>query len=180
MGLSESCPIFPGEPRHRNRRGSPPYQRAMESPWSRYQMDEDLASCLAVEPVFASPLFRMVHWCCRIECDALACERHHPWFVLCLPRSGVSVIRTGGRSLLLDPGCAVLHAPLSSYTTSHPFGCGDRGWNVAILPETLGAAGIGEPGALADRVTSIPGKELARWRLELERWRRDSAGEPAA
>jgi AraC-like DNA-binding protein len=153
----------------------------MESTWSPQQMDEDLAACLAVEPAFTSPLFRMVHWCCRAECDALARERHHPWLVLCLPRSGASVIRTGGRPLLLDPGCAVLHAPLSGYTTAHPFGCGDRGWNVAIFPETLGALGIHEtPSALADRVTAVPGPELMRWRLELERWRRDAAGEPAA
>lgn len=148
----------------------------METPWAMPLVRDEVAACVTIEPVFASPLFLVYHWHCREESAALTGERHHPWFVLGLPRSGASMVQTGGRSLLLDPGSAAFHAPFSTYTTTHPFGCGDCGWNVAIHPDVLRRTGTGEP----VRVVPAPAPELLRWRLALARWRRDPAGEPAA
>jgi AraC family transcriptional regulator len=147
----------------------------MHDSWSdALPVREEVAECVAIDPVFATPLFLVYHWQCKREC---ACERCHPWYVLGLPRSGASLLQMQGREQLMGPGHAILHEPFATYTSSHPFGCGDRGWNIAIRRETLGLEEGDTRGEPLSRVTSVPERDLARWRLAIERWRRE--GEPA-
>jgi AraC-like DNA-binding protein len=148
----------------------------MNDSWSdALPVREEVAECVTIDPVFASPLFLIYHWQCLRECT---CERCHPWYVLGLPRSGASLLRMQGRERLLDPGHATLHEPFATYTSSHPFGCGDRGWNIALRRETLGVEARTKRSEPLSRVSSVPERDLARWRLAIERWLRE--GEPAA
>ena len=135
-------------------------------------VEADFADCVSIEPVFASPLLRVSHWCCRFDGRALRQERYNAWHVLALPRSGASMIHSGGRSKLVAPGSAVLRAPFTLYSSSHPFGCGDCGWNIAIRQDALPATdGASEPPSF--RIGPVPLRDFARWRLELERQRRE-------
>lgn len=151
----------------------------MENLWQNFQpIGRSLADCITLKPQFESPIFFIYHWHCRRDSEALAGERHHPWPVLTLPQAGASFARSHGRSLLLDPGSAMLHEPFAVYATSHPFGCDDCGWNVAIHPEALGR-GMDEGREPLIHMAQLPERTLAWWRLALERWRRGLAGEPA-
>ena len=135
-------------------------------------VEADFADCVSIEPVFASPLVRVSHWCCRFDGRALRQERYNAWHVLALPRSGASMVHSGGRSKLVAPGSVVLRAPFTLYSSSHPFGCGDRGWNIAIRRDALpGTDGASEPERF--RLGPVPVRDFVRWRLELDRQRRE-------
>ncbi len=137
---------------------------------------EGFADCVAIEAVCASPLLRISHWQCRFDSQPLRQERYYPWYVLVVPRSGASVLHSRGRAKLLDPGCAVLHEPFSVYASSHPFGCGDRGWNVAIRQDALFRTDLADPPSC--RVETIPVRAYLRWRLALERQAREPGSGP--
>lgn len=138
---------------------------------------EEVAEGVHLDPVFRTPLFLIYRWQCKRDCP---CERSHQWHVLSLPRGGASVQRARGRERQLDPGQASLHEPFASYVSTHPFGCGDHGWNVALQPEALDLEEGGPPGEPLSRMGPMPVRELARWRLALERWRRGVDEEAAA
>lgn len=144
-----------------------------EPGWGTPQgVEADFADCVSIEPVFASPLVRVSHWCCRFDGLALRQERYNVWHVLALPRSGASMIHAGGRSTLVAPGSAVLRAPFTLYSSSHPFGCGDRGWNLAIRQDALSGTDGGS-GLAPFRLGPVPVRDFVRWRLEVDRQRRE-------
>lgn len=91
-----------------------------------------LGDCVAVDPIHEGPQLRIVHWHCLRDGRALRSERYHEEYVLTLIHAGACRLHSGGRSTVLDASCAVLHGPGVPYRTTHPFGCGDRGTNIAI------------------------------------------------
>lgn len=136
---------------------------------------EEVAKEVLLDPVFRTPLFLIYRWQCKRNCP---CERAHRWNVLCLPRGGASVQRARGRERLLDSSHATLHEPGASYVSTHPYGTGDHGWNVALQPEALDLEEDGRPRDPLSWMAPMPVRALVHWRLHLERWRRGIEGEP--
>jgi AraC-like DNA-binding protein len=94
----------------------------------------DLEGCVSLSRLFRSPLVEIAHWRCLHDGAELSRERHHTWPVLGLTEVGASVVHGPLGSVLIEPASVILHRPFSPYRTSHPFGCGDEGCNVAISP----------------------------------------------
>lgn len=97
----------------------------------------ELGECAEISLVGKSRLVSVYRWHCLVDCAALTRERRPPTYVLTLVRSGAFVLRAGGKETVVDPSSAVLHAPGWAYGARHPFGCGDRGWHVAVRHEAL-------------------------------------------
>lgn len=139
-------------------------------------MREEVAEGVQLDSVFRTSLFLIYRWQCKRDCP---CERAHRWHVLSLPRGGASVQRVRGRERLLDPGHASLHEPGASYVSTHPYGTGDHGWNVALQPEALDLEEGGRSRDPLSWMAPMPVRALTHWRLHLERWRRRIEEEPA-
>ena len=93
-----------------------------------------LEGCVALSPVFRGTRIEVVHWRCLREAGR-AGERFHPWAVLSLTDAGASVVHRPRGRTLVNPATTALHEAGAPYRTSHPFGCGDEGCNVALSPE---------------------------------------------
>lgn len=140
----------------------------------------DHGGCVALEPLFASRLVSIVRWQCLHDTDVLNGERSYNGFVLGLPLAGASVLHTRVRSQIVDPTRAVFHHPQSPYWTSHPFGCGDSGCNIALAPELArgalerhraaqrGARG----GPIPPTMTTVPARRQLSLRLLFDQLRR--------
>lgn len=136
---------------------------------------EEVAEGVQLDSVFRTPLFLIYRWQCKRDCP---CERSHRWHVLSLPRGGASVQRARGRERLLDSGHASLHEPFASYVSTHPYGTGDHGWNVALQPEALDLEEDHKKREPLSWMAPMPVRALVRWRLTLERWRRGIEEDP--
>ncbi|HVR97171.1 MAG TPA: hypothetical protein VMW27_11190, partial [Thermoanaerobaculia bacterium] len=130
---------------------------------------EDLHGCARFDPLFSTSLVSITGWRCLFDGPALAQERSHSWHVLTLVSSGAYVFLSQGCSVLVAPCCATLHVPDLPYNTEHPFGCGDRGWNLAIRKDVLEEV-LAPQGGLpaASSVRPVSGRVLLRLRLLLE------------
>src|SRR4029079_2199836 len=99
-----------------------------------------LDGCARLRPLHRSALLSVDLWRCVQDGDGLRAERAHAAPVLTVLLSGASVLREGGRDVIVEAGTALLaHADLA-YRAAHPFGCGDTGCHVrpsAILLEEL-------------------------------------------
>lgn len=113
----------------------------------------DLGGCVSLDRVHSGPLVRVVHWQCLHDGPELRAERAHHDFVLTMPHHGASRLHVGGWSTVVDPTRAVLHGPGTAYRTTHPYGCGDRGCNVAI-----------ERRAMLEAVAEVDARQAAAWR----------------
>lgn len=145
---------------------------------------ERLAEYADISPIFDSRLVRVSRFHCHHDGAVFAEERCHATHVLTVVRSGAFTVRQGRRSTLLDPSCAVLHAPGVEYSAGHPFGCGDHGWHIGIQGEALRPAvlGAGEEDALGSRTRfgPLPLRELAALHLVLARGGSGAAADPMA
>jgi AraC family transcriptional regulator len=117
-----------------------------------------LDGCVAVSRVYDGARLEVIHWRCLREIAPRHGERSHRWAVLSLTDAGASVVHRSEGRTLVEPATAVLHEAADPYRTTHPFGCGDEGCNVAFSPEV-----VREIGAWPARQAFVP----APARLEL-------------
>lgn len=94
----------------------------------------EVGGCVALRTLFRSPLAVVTSWQCLRDSEWLSRERHHDWPVLGLIESGACVVERDCGKALAESASLVLHEPRVPYRTAHPFGCGDRGVNVAVHP----------------------------------------------
>jgi AraC-like DNA-binding protein len=127
-------------------------------------LDEDtpaiaaLDGCVAVSRVYDGARLEVLHWRCLREIAPRHGERSHRWAVISLTDAGASIVHRSHGRTLVEPATAVLHEAADPYRTTHPFGCGDEGCNVALSPEVMR-----EIGAWPARQAFVP----APARLEL-------------
>ena len=137
-----------------------------------------------LSPIFDSRLVRISRWHCLHDGEVFAEERCHTTHVLTVIRAGTFALRHGRRSRLLDPSCAVLHAPGIGYSATHPLGCGDHGWHVGLEKGALRPAlpdGEEELAMPAEtRVIPLPSRAFAALRLALAPERGKGSPEPMA
>jgi AraC-like DNA-binding protein len=96
-----------------------------------------LDGCVAVSRVYEGARLEVLHWRCLREIAPRHGERSHRWAVLSLTDTGASVVHRSHGRTLVEPATAILHEALDPYRTTHPFGCGDEGCNVALSPEVM-------------------------------------------
>ena len=107
-------------------------ERTHRGPRDALERYGNLNGCVALERLYDGPLVRLMHWKCLHDGPQLRSERYHDDLVLALPHHGSFRIHSAGRSAMVDPNYAVLHAPDTPYRISHPHGCGDRGVHLVV------------------------------------------------
>jgi AraC family transcriptional regulator len=100
-----------------------------------------LDGCVSVSRVFDGARLEVVHWRCLREIPPRRGERAHRWAVLSLTDAGASVVHDAHGRTVVEPASAVLREAGAPYRTTHPFGCGDEGCNVALAPELISEIG---------------------------------------
>lgn len=102
--------------------------------------------CVRAEVVHDGEMVQVAHWECLEDREALRAERTHTHWVVSLLHTGACGIRQGRWEVTGDPTTAIVHRPGTTYRTTHPFGCCDRGWSLAFdreaAEDALGRVGI--------------------------------------
>ncbi|HKB69332.1 MAG TPA: AraC family transcriptional regulator [Thermoanaerobaculia bacterium] len=136
---------------------------------------------VAVDPLFATELFRIGRWRCVVgpsESTAIQAQR---WPMISFTHAGAFVVHSGGRSAVIDPTCTLLINPGAPYRMSRHFGERSHGAYVLVRPDVFadvartasearaeGFAGIEGPSStrsyllqrsLLDRIRSVPGPD---------------------
>jgi AraC family transcriptional regulator len=96
-----------------------------------------LGGCARLRPLHRSTLLSVDLWRCVEDGEGLRAERAHAAPVLTVLLSGASALREGGRTVIVEPGTALLAHPDLGYRAAHPFGCGDTGCHVRPSPALL-------------------------------------------
>jgi AraC-like DNA-binding protein len=107
---------------------------SLEMPAGRPQGWRDLDGCVHLTTLFRSPLVELVQWRCLRDGVPLRRERQHTWPVMGWTDAGASVLHRREGSMVVEPASVLLHQPHAPYRTSHPYGCGDEGCNLALSP----------------------------------------------
>jgi len=85
-----------------------------------------------VQPVLETPLAVVIRWRCTHDGPDLWAERFHTTWVVKLTQHGTSRIHSGEWDADVDSGVAVIYPPGVRYRSTHPAGCNDTGWTLAI------------------------------------------------
>lgn len=94
---------------------------------------------MRVRLLHRSPRVEITRWQCFDDGAAARSERRFPGFVLSLTLGGACTVHSLDRSLVVDAAGLMLSPPGAPYWTEHTFGCGDRGFHLAV-PAELGLA----------------------------------------
>ncbi len=125
--------------------------------------DRLLSDCLRRRTVLSTPLVAVVRWRCCHDNASMRAERQHSSWTMTLLQRGTSTVHSGRWNAAIDPATGLLHAPEVAYRTSHPHGCIDSGWNLAIRADV--------------------GQEIVERVIGRQQWRRPSltiAAQPTA
>jgi AraC-like DNA-binding protein len=105
-----------------------------------------LDGCVRAEIVHDGDLVQVAHWKCLEDRDPMRAERTHTHWVVTLLHTGACAVHQGRWDATVDPTTAIVHQPGTTYRTTHPFGCCDCGWSIALdrdaAEDALGRVGI--------------------------------------
>lgn len=134
--------------------------------------------------LFTCASLTVSRWSCCTEQHAASGEKHQPWHVIGFVHGGSFLLHSAAGRAVVDPNCLLFFNPLQPYSTSHPFGCGDRGSSLVLSPELLrdlleplapAAADRDEPFFPSQHAVSGPDLHLGQLRL-VERLTRPALG----
>ena len=134
--------------------------------------------------LFSCASLTVSRWSCCTEHHGASVEKHQPWHVIGFVHGGSFLIHSAAGRTVIDPNCLLFYNPLQPYSTSHPFGCGDRGSALVLSPELLrdlltpfapAAADRDDPFFPSQRAESGPDLHLGQLRL-VERLARPERG----
>ena len=86
---------------------------------------------------FASPSVAVSRWSCRCSDPAKTSEKQENWHVINFIHGGSFLHYSAFGRKVVDPNVLLFHGPRQPFSTSHPFGCGDRGSSIALDPDVL-------------------------------------------
>lgn len=92
---------------------------------------------VAVDPLFATEIFRIGSWRCvvgRSESTEIQSQR---WPMMSFTHVGAFVVHSAGRSAVIDPTCTLLINPGSPYRMSRHFGERSHGAYVLVRPDVF-------------------------------------------
>ncbi|HET7451204.1 MAG TPA: AraC family transcriptional regulator [Thermoanaerobaculia bacterium] len=102
---------------------------------------------VAVEPLAATPMFRVGRWRCVVGASASTEIQTQRWPMMSFTHVGAFVVHSGGRSAVIDPTCTLLINAGARYRMSRHFGERSHGAYILIRPDVFGdVAGIGGAG----------------------------------
>ncbi len=167
-------PVWPLLSRQRCARTSNPHARLSVDDTvngvSPFPGPSNLTESIELSPLVTTPLLSVYGWRCLHDTAELRAERRYASPVLTLIRNGVSEVHSEGRTSLIDPTCASYRPAGIPYSTTHPFGCGDEGYNIVLAPEVaseiLGSCGLAEDGRA--RIGPLPAGVYLRQLLTLD------------
>ena len=94
-----------------------------------------LGGCATLRTLHESALASLAVFRCLHDGEPLRAERVHDRPALAFCFAGASRLRSGSRSVQLDPAQALWHQVGQAYRPSHPWGCGCRGGYIRVAPE---------------------------------------------
>jgi AraC-like DNA-binding protein len=92
---------------------------------------------VAVEPLFASPIFRIGRWRCVVGMRESTAVQEQQWHMMSFTHRGAFVVHSGGRSAVIDSNCTLLVNPRSSYRMSRHFGHRSHGSYFLVRPDVV-------------------------------------------
>jgi AraC-like DNA-binding protein len=92
---------------------------------------------VAVEPLFASDIFRIGRWRCVVGPEESTAVQTQRWPMMSFTHAGAFVVHSAGRSSVIDPSCALLVNPGVPYRMSRHIGECSRGAYVLVRPDVF-------------------------------------------
>jgi AraC-like DNA-binding protein len=92
---------------------------------------------VAVDPLFASDIFRIGRWRCVVGPEESTAVQTQRWPMMSFTHAGAFVVHSAGRSSVIDPTCALLISPGVPYRMSRHIGECSRGAYVLVRPDVF-------------------------------------------
>jgi AraC family transcriptional regulator len=104
---------------------------------------------VAIEPLFATDIFRIGRWKCVVGPEESTAVQSQRWPMMSFTHAGAFIVRSGGRSSVIDPSCALLINPGAPYRMSRHIGERSRGAYVLVRSDVF--RDVARTGAVAPR-----------------------------
>jgi AraC-like DNA-binding protein len=92
---------------------------------------------VAIEPLFATEIFRIGRWRCVVGPSESTAIQSQRWPMISFTHVGAFVVHSGGRSAVIDPTCTLLINPGSPYRMSRHFGECSHGAYILVRPDVF-------------------------------------------
>ena len=92
---------------------------------------------VAVDPLFASDIFRIGRWQCVVGSEESTAVQTQRWPMMSFTHAGAFVVHAAGRSSVIDPTCTLLINPGAPYRMSRHIGERSRGAYVLVRPDVF-------------------------------------------